>query len=84
MKLLFVTDLHGSKWKYDRLFEAAKEFQANVVINGGDMLPKNGEPFRQDICIQPGQLDEFTYVTIDLSTMKFDRVREHHNKEQRS
>ena len=48
MRLLFVTDLHGSKWKYDRLFEAAKEFQANVVINGGDMLPKSGEPFRQD------------------------------------
>lgn len=54
-----------------------------MVINGGDMLPKNGEPFRQ-VCIQPGQLDEFTYVTIDLSTMKFDRVKEHHNKEQRS
>jgi len=28
------------------------------------------------ICIQPGQLDEFTYVMIDLSTMKFDRVKE--------
>jgi len=48
MRLLFVTDLHGSKWKYDQLFEVAKEFGANVVINGGDMLPKNGEPFRQD------------------------------------
>jgi len=29
------------------------------------------------ICIQPGQLDEFTYVTIDLSTMKFNRIKEH-------
>jgi Icc-related predicted phosphoesterase len=28
------------------------------------------------ICIQPGQLDEFTYVTIDLSMMKFDRIKE--------
>jgi len=28
------------------------------------------------ICIQPGQLNEFTYVTIDLSTMKFDRIKE--------
>ena len=28
------------------------------------------------ICIQPGQLDEFTYVTIGLSTIKFDRVKE--------
>lgn len=47
MRLLFVTDLHGSKWKYERLFEVAKNFRANVVINGGDMLPKNNEPFRQ-------------------------------------
>jgi hypothetical protein len=28
------------------------------------------------ICIQPGQLDEFIYVTIDLSTMKLDRIRD--------
>ena len=47
MRVLFTTDLHGSRWKYDRLFEVAEEFQANVVINGGDMLPKNNEPFRQ-------------------------------------
>lgn len=47
MKVLFVTDLHGSKWKYERLFEAAKKFQANVVINGGGMLSKNSEPFKQ-------------------------------------
>jgi len=47
MKVLFVTDLHGSKWKYDRLFEVAEEFQADVVINGGDMLPKNNELFKQ-------------------------------------
>ncbi len=47
MRALFVTDLHGSKWKYERLFEVAKDFQANVVINGGDMLPHNNEPFRQ-------------------------------------
>ncbi|MBA3019107.1 MAG: phosphoesterase [Desulfobacteraceae bacterium] len=46
MRVLFVTDLHGSKWKYERLFEAAKDFKAKVVINGGDMLPQN-EPFRQ-------------------------------------
>jgi hypothetical protein len=28
------------------------------------------------ICIQPGQVDEFTYVTIDMSTMKLERVKE--------
>jgi Icc-related predicted phosphoesterase len=47
MRVLFVTDLHGSKWKYERLFKAAKDFRANVVINGGDMLPKECEAFSQ-------------------------------------
>ena len=47
MRVLFVTDLHGNKWKYERLLEAAKEFRADVVINGGDMLPWNNDPFRQ-------------------------------------
>lgn len=47
MRVLFVTDLHGSKWKYERLMEAAKGFRADVVINGGDMLPWNNDPFRQ-------------------------------------
>jgi Icc-related predicted phosphoesterase len=48
MKVLFVTDLHGCKWKYERLFEAAKECQANIVINGGDLLPKEGNLLTQD------------------------------------
>jgi len=39
MKALFVTDLHGWKWKYDRLLKVAQAFQADVVINSGDMLP---------------------------------------------
>jgi Icc-related predicted phosphoesterase len=46
MKVLFVTDLHGSKWKYKRLFEVARDFQVDVVINGGDMLPQDSEPFK--------------------------------------
>ena len=56
MKILFVTDLHGSPWKYDRLFQAAQAFQADVVINGGDMLPKSGNLFAQDKFIT-GYLD---------------------------
>jgi Icc-related predicted phosphoesterase len=28
------------------------------------------------VCIQPGQLDDFTYVVIDLESMKFDRFQE--------
>ncbi len=47
MKIIFVTDLHGSEWKYNRLFEVAAESKAHIVINGGDMLPKNGELSQQ-------------------------------------
>ncbi len=48
MKMLFTTDLHGAQWKYDRLLRAAGAHQADIVINGGDMLPKQGSPFLQD------------------------------------
>ena len=48
MKIIFITDLHGDPGKYDRLFKAAKNFQADVVVNGGDMLPKRGDLFDQD------------------------------------
>ena len=47
MKIIFVTDLHGSEWKYNRLFEVATDSKAHIVINGGDMLPKNGELSQQ-------------------------------------
>jgi len=40
MKILYLADLHGCKWKYDYIFETAQKFKAKVVINGGDMLPK--------------------------------------------
>lgn len=43
MRILFVTDLHGDKQKYDRLLDIAKENSADMVINAGDMLPKEGE-----------------------------------------
>ncbi|MCG2767777.1 MAG: metallophosphoesterase [Chloroflexota bacterium] len=56
MRVLFVTDLHGCVWKYDRLFEAAQDFRADVVINCGDMLPKGGDLFAQDKFIA-GYLD---------------------------
>lgn len=67
MKIIFVTDLHGDTGKYDRLFKAAKEFQADVVVNGGDMLPKGGDLFEQDKFIT-GYLEEhfaqFNYAGI--------------------
>jgi len=39
MKLLFVTDLHGQAWKYERTLALAKQLRVPLVINGGDMLP---------------------------------------------
>jgi len=39
--------LHGNKQKFERLFEAAKGFGAEIVVNCGDMLPKTGDLFCQ-------------------------------------
>jgi len=43
VRILFVSDLHGNRWKYDRLFETARRHNVQAVINGGDMLPKHGD-----------------------------------------
>ncbi len=48
MRVVFTTDLHGCTWKYDKLYKVAQEFEADIVINGGDMLPKNTNLFQQD------------------------------------
>ena len=48
MKMIFATDLHGSRWKYEKLVGVAKRHRAKIVINGGDMLPKGGNLFEQD------------------------------------
>jgi len=48
MKILYVTDLHGDRDKYNRLFEVARDRRVDMVINGGDMLSKDhGELFKQ-------------------------------------
>lgn len=36
---LYVTDLHGNRWKYERTLAMARELRAFLVVNGGDMLP---------------------------------------------
>ena len=48
MRIIFTTDLHGCAWKYDKLCRVAQDFEADVVINSGDMLPKNIDLFQQD------------------------------------
>lgn len=47
MNILFVTDLHGNQWKYDRLLEVAADLSPDVVINSGDMLPNTGGIIKQ-------------------------------------
>ncbi|MDA8122805.1 MAG: metallophosphoesterase [Deltaproteobacteria bacterium] len=36
---LYVTDLHGNRWKYERTLALARELRAFLVVNGGDMFP---------------------------------------------
>ncbi|MCK4761056.1 MAG: metallophosphoesterase family protein, partial [Candidatus Aminicenantes bacterium] len=48
MKLIFVTDLHGSKWKYDRILKLAKELEVDAVLNSGDLLPKGVTQAQQE------------------------------------
>ena len=48
MRIIFVTDLHGDKQKYDGLLYAARESSVDMIINAGDMLPKEENLFRQD------------------------------------
>lgn len=39
MKIIYTTDLHGNMEKYQQLEKVASDFQPDVVINGGDVLP---------------------------------------------
>jgi len=48
MKILYVTDIHGVKWKYDSIFDEAVANKVNIVINGGDLLPTRPNFFIQD------------------------------------
>jgi Icc-related predicted phosphoesterase len=39
MKVIFVTDLHGDRNKYNRLRDIVVFEKPSIVINGGDILP---------------------------------------------
>ncbi len=47
MNILYITDLHGHRRKYERLLQTARKHHARVVINGGDMLPHGSGPSTQ-------------------------------------
>jgi Icc-related predicted phosphoesterase len=47
MKILYISDLHGN-WKfYERVLEIAKDLKVDMVINGGDLLPKSGDLYTE-------------------------------------
>jgi Icc-related predicted phosphoesterase len=46
VKAIYTSDLHGSYWKYTKLLEVAKQENAQLVINGGDMFPNNWSDYR--------------------------------------
>lgn len=55
MKLLYVTDLHGDKDKYERILNLASDNEINHIVNGGDMLPK----YCDRHCEQPRFIKEY-------------------------
>lgn len=49
MKILYTTDLHGANHYYNLIWEKAKEYQVDMVINGADMLPKIKPIFKRQL-----------------------------------
>jgi len=43
MRALFVTDLHGATWKFERALSCACERGAQLLIHGGDLLPHSSD-----------------------------------------
>ncbi|TFF63707.1 MAG: phosphoesterase, partial [Promethearchaeota archaeon] len=52
MKILYTTDLHGIKWKYEAICNLVKEQNIDICINGGDLFPVKPSFFEQDIFIK--------------------------------
>ena len=42
IRVIYVTDLHGSWWKYEKLLKMAEDQGIDAVINGGDVMPMEG------------------------------------------
>jgi Icc-related predicted phosphoesterase len=61
MQILYVTDLHGNVARYERLIEVAQKLRPDVVINGGDMLPKDGDLHEQGAFITRYLVEHFSY-----------------------
>lgn len=59
MKMLYVTDLHGDKNKYMKILEVAIEKKIKVIVNGGDMLPKQCDRHSEQPVFIKGFLKEY-------------------------
>ncbi|PKP52805.1 MAG: phosphoesterase [Candidatus Altiarchaeales archaeon HGW-Altiarchaeales-3] len=66
----------GSKAVYDFLLKNQPMLSLHGHIHESpDVSGKWYARLGRTVCIQPGQLDEFTYVWLDISTMEFDRIK---------
>lgn len=68
MKILYTTDLHGHKQKYEKLIDVSKS-SFDLVINGGDMLPNDGNLYNQR---------EFIEYELPKHFEHFERARIHY------
>lgn len=59
MKIIYITDVHGNKTKYWHALESAKKNGAAAVVNGGDMLPKDGDLHRDQRDFVEGFMDDY-------------------------
>jgi Icc-related predicted phosphoesterase len=67
----------GSKAVYDFLSEHQPRLSLHGHIHESPQVSGRWHARLGDtLCIQPGQLEPFTYVVIDLETMEFDRHTE--------
>lgn len=55
MKMLYVTDMHGDKAKYEKTLDVALSQHIRLIVNGGDMLPKLGKRHEE----QPRFINEY-------------------------
>ncbi len=59
MKILYVTDLHGDKDKYKKILEVAINKDIHVIVNGGDMLPKQCNRHEEQPLFIKGFLNDY-------------------------
>lgn len=71
----------GSKAIYDFIVKYQPMLTLHGHIHESPMMTGKWQAkIGKTICIQPGQLDDFTYITIDLDTMELERFRKKYRR----